>query len=63
MALLTLAAEYRDAAGASLRAVTIDHGLRTEAKDEARFVGGVCEAIGVTHDIVAWERAAAGLVA
>jgi tRNA(Ile)-lysidine synthase len=62
MALLTLAAEYRDAAGASLRAVTIDHGLRTEAKDEARFVGGVCEAIGVTHDIVAWERAAAGPV-
>jgi tRNA(Ile)-lysidine synthase len=60
MALLTLAAEYRDTGGASLRAVTIDHGLRPEAKDEARFVGGVCEAIGVPHHVLAWERAATG---
>jgi tRNA(Ile)-lysidine synthase len=58
MALLTLAAEYRDAAGVSLKAVTIDHGLRPEAKDEARFVGNFCGAIGVAHDVVAWERSA-----
>jgi tRNA(Ile)-lysidine synthase len=60
MALLTLAAEYRDAADVSLKALTIDHGLRPEAKGEARFVGSVCEAIGVAHDVVAWERSATG---
>jgi tRNA(Ile)-lysidine synthase len=52
MALLTLAAEYRDAADVSLKAVTIDHGLRPEAKGEARFVGNVCEAIGVAQELV-----------
>lgn len=58
MALLMLAAEFRDAAGVSLRVVTIDHGLRPEAKDEARTVGGVCDTLGVPHDAVRWESAA-----
>ena len=62
MALLTLAAGYSDAAGVLLKAVTIDHGLRPEAKDEARFVGDMCGAIGVAHDVVAWERSAQGRV-
>lgn len=60
LALLVLAAEYRDAAGVSLRAITIDHGLRAEAKQEARFVSSLCETLGVTHDVVTWERAATG---
>jgi len=58
LALLMLAAGYRDASGARLRAVTIDHGLRPEAGDEARSVGRACETLGVQHDTVLWERGA-----
>lgn len=31
---------------------TVDHGLRPEAADEARFVGEICEALGVPHQIL-----------
>jgi tRNA(Ile)-lysidine synthase len=33
-------------------AATVDHGLRPEAADEARFVGAVCAALGVPHTIL-----------
>lgn len=62
MALLLLAAAYRDAASVSLRAITIDHGLRLEAQDESRLVGRFCETLGVQHDVVRWERMAADAV-
>lgn len=62
MALLMLAAAYRDAAGVSLRAVTIDHGLRPESKAESRLVGRFCETLGVQHDVVRWERMATSAV-
>jgi tRNA(Ile)-lysidine synthase len=42
-------------AGWEVRAVTLDHGLRPEAVEEAAFVGRVCAEIGVTHDVLRWE--------
>jgi tRNA(Ile)-lysidine synthase len=49
LALLLLAAA---AFPGSVVAATVDHGLRAEAAEEARFVGEVCEALGVPHAIL-----------
>ena len=35
---------------AELVVATVDHGLRSEAKDEAVFVQRICEGLGVRHD-------------
>lgn len=56
MAMLHLMARAAPQAGWSLRAVTVDHGLRPEAADEARFVAGVCAKLSVPHDVVHWEH-------
>ncbi|WP_293449190.1 tRNA lysidine(34) synthetase TilS [Planktotalea sp.] len=49
-ALLVLAV---DALGPeNLRAVTIDHGLRNTAVEEASRAGEMCKSLGVSHDIV-----------
>ena len=34
---------------AHLRAATVDHGLRAEAKEEAQWVSGLCAKLGVAH--------------
>lgn len=57
MALLMLAADYCAARGASVSAVSVDHGLRPEAKEEARFVGRICKQLGIAHAILRWRRA------
>jgi tRNA(Ile)-lysidine synthase len=47
LALLLLAAAARPG---RIAAVTVDHGLRAEAADEARFVGEICASLSVPHE-------------
>ncbi|UTW57980.1 tRNA lysidine(34) synthetase TilS [Kordiimonas sp. SCSIO 12603] len=35
--------------------LTVDHGLRKEARDEACYVASLCERLGVPHTILTWE--------
>ncbi len=50
LALLLLShAKYR------VTAITVDHGLRKEARDEAKYVASVCEKIGVPHVTLTWD--------
>ena len=53
--LLLAAAAYPD----RVHAATVDHGLRAESAEEARFVGRICAEIAVPHDILVpgWSTA------
>jgi tRNA(Ile)-lysidine synthase len=55
-ALLVLAADWRKRAkhGPTLTAVTVDHGLRPEAKREANAVKVLAQRLGVTHRTLRW---------
>ncbi|SLN32727.1 tRNA(Ile)-lysidine synthase [Aquimixticola soesokkakensis] len=55
MAMLRLMVEWAGREKITLHAVTVDHGLRAEAAQEARFVGDTCAALGVSHDILRWD--------
>lgn len=49
LALLLLAAEARPG---RVRAATVDHGLRSEAAEEALATGRICAQLGVPHDVL-----------
>lgn len=55
-ALMLLAARWRQALrkGPELIAVTVDHGLRSEARREARDVAKLAKALGLTHRTLRW---------
>lgn len=55
LALLYLMAEIVKDTDLRLRAVTVDHGLRPEAVQEAAMVGRVAASLGVPHDILTWD--------
>lgn len=54
MALLELAARHGPPAGVRIHAVTVDHGLRAEAAQEAAMVAGFCAAHDVPHVTLRW---------
>lgn len=43
------------ACGVGVEAVTVDHGLRPEAADEARHVGTICRGLGVPLTVLRWD--------
>lgn len=38
-----------------IRAVTVDHSLRAESLEEARWVGKACARVGIQHEILSWR--------
>ncbi|PKR53400.1 tRNA lysidine(34) synthetase TilS [Thalassospira marina] len=55
MALAILAKRWCDDAGGELLAVTVDHGLRADAADEARWVTGQLAKYGIEHVVLSWD--------
>lgn len=44
------------AAGRQVMAATVDHGLRRESADEARFAAQMAQDLGVVHETLHWQR-------
>jgi tRNA(Ile)-lysidine synthase len=57
MALLHLTHSWAQKNNVELRAMTVDHGLRPAAADEANFVKAWCEDRGISHTTFVWESA------
>lgn len=55
MALCLLADAWARRRGGRVVALTVDHGLRSDSGAEAAVVGGWMGAIGIAHQVLAWE--------
>ncbi|WP_081979459.1 tRNA lysidine(34) synthetase TilS [Pseudooceanicola atlanticus] len=55
LALMILMRDWAQEVGADLRVVTVDHGLRAEAAEEAQYVGRIAADLGLSHDILRWQ--------
>ncbi|MDR1691256.1 MAG: tRNA lysidine(34) synthetase TilS [Rickettsiales bacterium] len=51
-----LISEYAKKNNVKLIAVTVDHQLRPEAKDEAEFVHKFCTDLGIYHETLVWKH-------
>jgi tRNA(Ile)-lysidine synthase len=56
VALLHLFARWSAHTGHPIAAVTVDHGLRAESRAEAEGVAALCQSLGITHEILTWNR-------
>ena len=56
MAMLHLAAQKAAATGQRFEVATVDHRLRPEAADEARFVRDICHQLGLPHQTLIWAE-------
>lgn len=59
VALLHLLQDWHEEGGPALRVATVDHGLRPEAGAEAAQVARLCAGLGVAHETLRWDGAAA----
>ncbi|WP_298843136.1 tRNA lysidine(34) synthetase TilS [uncultured Roseobacter sp.] len=55
VALLHLLAGHAPVRDAGLSCVTVDHGLRPEAAEEAAFVSQLCSGLGIAHQTLQWR--------
>jgi len=59
VALTHLLCDWARGRDVTLAAVTVNHGLRAEAAAEAEAAGRLCAALGIAHEILAWDGTAA----
>lgn len=55
LALLVLAHDWAKQHRFDLRAVTVDHRLRSEAAEEIAHVASVCRDLGIPHNVLVWD--------
>lgn len=47
---------HEQAKGKKLIALTVDHKLRSESKEEAKYVALICKNLGIEHHILEWKH-------